>query len=103
MAMVTDGRSRILVVDDQPAALYATSRVLRAAGFNVVEASSGTEAVRLAASESVDLVVLDINLPDITGFAACQQIRTMRTTPRMPVIYLSATFVDDVHKVRGYE
>ncbi|HEY4329670.1 MAG TPA: response regulator, partial [Phycisphaerae bacterium] len=89
----------ILVVDDNPGTLYATSRVLRSAGFTVTEAATGREG--LAASISADLVVLDINLPDIDGYEVCRGIRANINTARTPVIHLSATFVQEQDKVRG--
>lgn len=91
----------ILVVDDNPSGLYATSRMLRAAGFAVLEASTGAQGLSL--SLGADLVVLDVNLPDIDGFQVCRQIRSNSQTARVPVIHLSATFVKDVDKVHGLE
>src|SRR4051812_4526760 len=91
----------ILVVDDNPSGLYATSRMLRAAGFAVLEASTGSQALSLC--QGADLVVLDVNLPDIDGFQVCRQIRSNGHTARIPVIHLSATFVKDVDKVQGLE
>jgi signal transduction histidine kinase len=101
--MTADSPPRILVVDDRPASLYSTTRVLRAGGFTVLQATTGTDAVAVATSQPIDLIVLDINLPDLSGYEVCRQIRADSLTPRMPVIYLSASFVDDVHKVQGYE
>jgi PAS domain S-box-containing protein len=99
--MTDDPRSRILVVDDNPATLYATTRIVRAAGFEVLQAESGNEALSLA--PRVDLVVLDVNLPDIDGFQVCRQLRARPETARTPVLHLSATFVKDVDKVTGLE
>jgi PAS domain S-box-containing protein len=93
----------ILAVDDNPATLYATTRVLKGAGFRVFEAATGMAALSLAQSESIDLVVLDVNLPDIDGFEVCRRLRTMERVARTPVIHLSATFVKDVDKVQGLE
>ena len=101
--MVSEPSPRLLVVDDRPASLYSTTRILRAGGFTVLQATTGTEAVAVATSQPIDLIVLDINLPDLSGYEVCKQIRADSHTPRMPVIYLSASFVDDVHKVQGYE
>ncbi len=81
---------RILAVDDNPAALYATSRVLRSAGFDVSTAATGNAA--LAAAPSMDLVVLDVNLPDIDGFEVCRRLRAISETARIPILHLSATF-----------
>jgi len=92
----------ILVVDDNPASRYATCRVLRNAGFSLIEAATGSEALQLA-QNCPDLVVLDVNLPDTDGFTVCSELRADPRTSRIPVIHLSATFVGDIHKVRGLE
>jgi hypothetical protein len=84
------GPIRILAVDDNPAALYATSRVLRSAGYEVIEATTGAAA--LAAAGRADLVVLDVNLPDIDGFEVCRRLRARPDTAQLPVLHLSATF-----------
>lgn len=94
--------ARILVVDDNPATLYSTSHVLRRAGWEVEEASTGAEAVAKA-QNSIDLVVLDVNLPDFDGFEVCRRIRRIETAARIPVIHLSATFIRDMDKVHGFE
>jgi PAS domain S-box-containing protein len=100
--MTDDVPVRVLVVDDNPATLYATSRVLQSAGFTVIEAATGGEALARA-DESPDLVVLDVNLPDMDGFQVCRELRARQRTVRTPVIHLSATFVKDVDKVQGLE
>jgi hypothetical protein len=84
---------RILAVDDNPAALYATSRVLRSAGFDVIEATTGAQA--LAKAATADLIVLDVNLPDIDGFEVCRQLRARPDTAQIPLLHLSATFTHD--------
>ena len=84
---------KILVVDDNPASLYATSRVLRSAGFEVIEADTGTRAMALAESD-ISLLVLDVNLPDIDGFEVCRQLRARSRTAYLPIVHLSATYVE---------
>jgi PAS domain S-box-containing protein len=91
---------RLLVVDDNDAARYATVRVLRAAGFHTEEAATGREAVALASSQ-IDLVVLDVNLPDIDGFQVFRELRARPDTADLPIVYLSATFVNDEDVRRG--
>ena len=94
--------AQILVVDDNPATRYSTSRVLVSAGWKVVEAETGTEAIEKAQSD-VDLVVLDVNLPDIDGFAVCRRLREIEATARLPILHLSATFTSTDSKVSGLE
>jgi DNA-binding response OmpR family regulator len=93
---------RILVVDDNAATRYSTAHVLRSAGWTVLEAATGTEAIAKI-RDNVTLVILDVNLPDFSGFEVCRRIRTVELLTRLPVIHLSATFVKDVDKVHGLE
>lgn len=93
----------VLVVDDNAATRYATSHVLRSVGYQVVTASSGTEALDVAQRSLPDLIVLDINLPDIDGFQVCRELRARPQTRRTPITYLSATFVDDADKILGVD
>lgn len=92
----------ILVVDDNPATRYSTSRVLRSAGWNIVEAETGEEAIQKAL-KGVDLLVLDIHLPDIDGYEVCRRLRQYEATARLPILHLSATFLTPDHKVTGLE
>jgi PAS domain S-box-containing protein len=89
----------ILTADDNPAALYATSALLRSAGYEVIEVNTGYAA--LAAAPAADLVVLDINLPDIDGFEVCRRLRASPETATLPVLHLSATFTDFADLVIG--
>src|SRR5262245_3534188 len=100
---MVDVARTILVVDDNPATLYSTARVLRSAGFNVIEADAGQRALELGEKEAIDLVVLDVNLPDMDGFEVCRRLRKNDRTARIPVLHLSATFVKDIDKVHGLE
>jgi PAS domain S-box-containing protein len=91
---------RILVVDDNDASRYATVRILRAAGFEIVQAATGTDTLALV-SDNIDLAVLDVNLPDIDGFQICRELRSRRETADLPIIYLSATFTASEDVARG--
>ena len=95
------GPVKILAVDDNAAALYATGRVLRSAGYEVLEANTGNAALRLA--PQADLVVLDINLPDMDGFEVCRRLRARPETALMPVLHLSATFTQAADFELGLE
>ncbi|MBW3571297.1 MAG: response regulator [Gemmatimonadetes bacterium] len=93
----------VLNVDDYEAGRYATSRVLRQAGFEVVDAATGEEALRLVRSEEPDLVLLDVNLPDLDGFEVCRRIKTAPETGTIPVLYLSAAYRTPEHRVQGLD
>jgi PAS domain S-box-containing protein len=99
---VTIDRARhtVLVVDDNAATRYSTGRVLRAAGFPILEAASGTEAIALSA-QGVSAVVLDVHLPDIDGFSVCRAIRARPATQTLPVVHVSATHVASEDRITG--
>lgn len=94
---------KVLVVDDQPAALQATAYILRRAGFEVLEATRGQEALTLLEKSPVDLVLLDVVLPDIEGTDVCRQIKTELPEPAPLVILMSATRTDIDSQVAGLE
>jgi PAS domain S-box-containing protein len=94
--------ARILVVDDREENRYITSRILQNAGYKVMEARSGQEALAKAA-ELPDLILLDIRLPDITGYEVCKRIKGNSVTRSVPVIHLSASFVTSESKVMSLE
>jgi PAS domain S-box-containing protein len=92
-------RQKILVVDDNPASLYTTGHMLRSAGFDVIEADNGGRALELA--DQVGLLILDINLPDVDGFEVCRQLRARSSTAYLPIVHLSATFLDTADMSQG--
>jgi CheY-like chemotaxis protein len=96
-----DSPARILVVDDSEASRYITASWLRRSGHEVIEAADGTGALAVVGQGQIDLVVLDVNLPDMTGFDVCEQIKGSPSTAAMPVIHVSATFVAASDRARG--
>ena len=85
----------ILNVDDVAAHRYVKSRLLRQAGYDIVEAQNGAEALRLAYEINPDLVLLDVNLPDMSGLEVCRAIKASNIGARTPVVHITATFIDD--------
>jgi DNA-binding response OmpR family regulator len=96
-------RNRILVVDDDDACRYAKYRILRQAGYEVLEAATGNDALCLLGREEPDLVLLDVRLPDINGLEVCRRIKQNPDTKLIPVLQMSASFCDDKSKVAGLE
>lgn len=99
--MIDRSQCSVLVVDDNPASRYATARHLRAAGFNVVEAAAGAEALELV--DFVSAVVLDVHLPDLLGFEVCRLLRSKPSTSGLPVVYVSAMYVSEADQRHGME
>ena len=93
----------ILHVDDNEANRYTTKRMLRHAGFNVIEAATGEAALQSVAQSKPDLIILDVKLPDIDGFEVCRQIKTNPATTIIPVLHLSASFVESRDKAQGLD
>jgi DNA-binding response OmpR family regulator len=77
--------------------------MLRHAGFNVIEAATGEAALQSVAQAKPDLVILDVKLPDIDGFEVCRQIKTNPATTIIPVLHLSASFVESRDKAQGLD
>lgn len=88
----------VLNVDDNAANRYLKSRALRQAGFHVLEAASGAEAMALTSERRPDLVLLDIKLPDMSGFEVCRRLKQNPRTGGIPVVHISATFTDEATK-----
>ena len=91
-------RSRVLVVDDEPAIVTLLCDFLDAEGFDVLTAQDGAAALAVLAREAVDCVVLDIMMPGPSGFDVCRQIRTMAD---VPILFLTAR-EDASDKIRGF-
>ena len=90
--------ARLLVVEDEPNILELLSASLRYAGFEVITAAAGTEAVQAAQRHRPDLIVLDVMLPDMDGFDVIRRLRGGGA--RIPVVFLTARDGTD-DKIRG--
>ena len=93
----------VLVVDDSATKRYLLVSWLSRAGFTVVEAETGGSALALLdeGEIDVDLVVLDVKLPDMNGFEVCERIKTNPAYGILPVIHVSAHAVDVVDRTQG--
>jgi CheY-like chemotaxis protein len=90
---------QLLLVDDDDVKRYVIGRWLRQAGFSVVEGVTGAEALALAAQ--AELVLLDVNLPDMSGFDVCAQLKSDPSTAAIPIIQVSATAVEVADRAYG--
>lgn len=100
--MADKPESTILNVDDSDNGRETVSWILRDAGYEVIEASTGMETLSLAAQQP-DLVLLDVNLPDISGFEVCRRLKANPVTAPIPVLHLSASAQGSEAYVQGLE
>jgi two-component system, NtrC family, sensor kinase len=99
---VSAGRATVLIVDDREANRYTTAHALTRAGFGVIEASTGKEALELS-KDLPAVIVLDVKLPDILGYEVCRRIKANSQTRHIPVLQLSAAFLNNESKLFALE
>lgn len=92
----------ILAVDDHEAKRYAWQRILTRAGFSVVTASTGTEALALS-KQNPELIILDVRLPDINGTDVCRMIKKEPATSSIPILHISASLVTSEDRTAALE
>jgi len=97
------GVPRVLLVDDRPDNLLALRAVLEPLGFDLVEASSGEEALRQLLAGEFALIVLDVQMPVLDGFETARLIRGREKTRYVPIIFLTAISGQPEHYLRGYQ
>ena len=95
---VEGGATRVMVVDDEPANRHWLVRILEPAGFEVVEASGGRQAIDLAKARPPDLVLLDLMMPDVTGFDVVEALRADPNTSQTPIMILTARHLTEADK-----
>lgn len=93
----------ILAVDDQPDVLRMLSLELSAFPFQIVQAITGAEAVRACRKDAFEGILMDVSLPDMTGFDACRRIHGTPLNANTPLIYLSGSQVSEEAMVQGLE
>lgn len=100
---MTAEEKRILVADDDPVILRLIQVNLELEGYQVLTANNGQEAVDMATAELPDLVILDIMMPRLDGYQACEQLKSAEATKQIPVIFLSAKAQQgDIEKGKSY-
>ena len=93
----------VLNVDDNDTGRYVKTRILRAAGFEVIEAANGAAALELIARCSPELVLLDVKLPDVSGRDICVRLKNDPGTASIVVLQTSATHVDSKNRVASLD
>ena len=81
----------VLLVDDNQTHLYSLGKHMTESGFEVLHAETGSAALELAMAKRPNAILLDINLPDATGFDICQKLKADARTRSIPIVFHSAT------------
>jgi len=87
--MSASGEIRVLIVDDSPTMRNLLKRALGEGGYRVVEAGSGPEGLRRLGSEPIDLILSDVNMPVMDGFAFVEAVRGEASSRHIPVLFLT--------------
>lgn len=88
--MMSTPRRKILVVDDTEPNLRLLRALLTGAGYEVITVNCGADGIAAAARDNPDLILLDIMMPDLTGFEVCQRLRAAAETRETPIVFLTA-------------
>ncbi|WP_373527701.1 diguanylate cyclase [Nostoc sp.] len=94
--------TNILVVDDTPDNLWLLAKILELQGYTVGKSINGRMALQAVERHLPDLILLDINMPEMNGYEVCQQLKASKTTEQIPIIFISA--LDQINdKVEAFE
>ena len=99
---MAENRGTILVVDDTPANLQLLESILQEKGYTVRAAISGQMALKAARHQLPDIILLDINMPEMNGYEVCRALKSDPLLAEIPVIFVSAA-VDTADKLRAFE
>jgi PAS domain S-box-containing protein len=101
--MTVNEKVNILMVDDQPAKLLSYEVILAELGENLIKASSGKEALEHLLKTDIAVVLMDVSMPDLDGFELADLIRQHPRFQRTAIIFISAVYLTDLDRLRGYE
>ncbi len=100
--MNQDERGRVLIIDDNPMNLQALLLYLENAGYDILIATSGKQALKQLPRSHPDLILLDVLMPEMNGFETCRRLKSNEQTKDIPVIFMTA-LTDTVNKIQGFE
>jgi PAS domain S-box-containing protein len=101
--MTANEKVNILMVDDQPAKLLSYEVILAELGENLIKAASGKEALEHLLKTDIAVVLMDVSMPDLDGFELTDLIRQHPRFQRTAIIFISAVYLTDLDRLRGYE
>jgi signal transduction histidine kinase len=98
-----EARPKILIVDDKPQNLFALEKLLRQLDLEVIQTTSGAEALGLTLEQDFCMAIVDVQMPEMDGYELVELWRGNSTTASLPVIFVSAIYSDEYHHRKGYD
>src|SRR5215470_5888218 len=99
----TQAPINILIVDDEPKNLTVLEAILDDPGYRLVRAASAEQALLALLADEFALLILDVRMPDVTGFELAQMIKARKKNANVPIIFLTAYYNEDQHIIEGYD
>ena len=96
-------KQKILIVDDKKENLVALQWVLREVDAEIVEATSGNEALAATLNHKFSVAILDVQMPGMSGYELAENLRGEEKTRMIPIVFITAAYADEAHKFMGYE
>lgn len=93
----------ILIVDDKINNIYVLEEILRQPGRNLISVTNGNEALKIALNQEIDLILLDVQMPDMDGFEVAQILKSNKRTSETPIIFVTAELKDHKFVMKGFE
>ena len=93
----------VLIVDDDPRNLFALESVLEGGNYAIAKAQSGREALLALMSQEFAAIVLDVQMPELSGIELARLIKQRRRTQHIPIIFLTAHYLEEEHAVLAYD
>ncbi len=97
---MTNNKKKILIIEDEQTISLMYQTKFMQDGFIVLTANNGIQGLKMAIKEKPDLIVLDIIMPELDGFAVLQQLRASQDTKNIPIILLTVLSAEE-HRIRG--
>ena len=101
--MKKNDKSVILIVDDKPANILALENLLAGKDRMLLNATSGKEALKITLNKDVDLIILDVQMPDMDGFEVAQILKSNKRTKNIPIIFATAESKERKFMMKGYD
>jgi PAS domain S-box-containing protein len=101
--MVKQAVDNILIVDDKVTNIYALEQMLGQPGRNLISATNGNEALKVALNQEIDLILLDVQMPDMDGFEVAQILKSHKRTSETPIIFVTAELKEHKFVMKGFE